>query len=227
MSTGNGYEAALLDFDMTLVNMSDLVDWNDAARRVREKLHANGFQISNLRHLPVSLLREAAMHDALGPETRKERWMAASNDLCEFECSGVENTTLKEGGLELLSYLHSSSVSVAITSSNCGRAIEYCIGKLSLKHLITLTVSRDDVLWEMKPNGRAISLALDRLGVSADKTFGLGDSIVDIQAFRSAGVAAYGITGGMSSREQLFEAGALEVFENLNELIEQLSHSTR
>lgn len=226
MSAGNGYEAALLDFDMTLVNMSELVNWDDATKRVRERLLANGFDVSGLRHLPVSLLREAAMHDRMEIKTRRERWIKASDDLCEFECRGAEDTTLRDGSWELLTYLRSRGVSVAITSSNCGRAINNCIERLSLKELVTVTVSRDDVLWEMKPNGMAIGIALEMLGTSAEKAFGLGDSVVDMMAFGSAGVTAYGVTGGMSSRKQLLEAGAQRVFENLNELVTELSYST-
>ncbi len=226
-TTGGRFEAALLDFDMTLVDMSDKVDWQDAGGKVREMLDAKGFDVSNLHHLPVSLLREAAARDSLDPETRKERWMAASAVLCKFECRGAEHTSLKEGGMELLSYLNDSEISVAITSSNCCRAIDYCIEKLSLEELIDMTVTRDDVLWEMKPNSRPIRVALEKLGARADRSFGLGDSVVDIHAFSGAGVTPFGVTGGMSSRRELEDAGAAEVFSDLKELIDELSHSTR
>jgi phosphoglycolate phosphatase-like HAD superfamily hydrolase len=227
MRDKNSFDAALLDFDMTLVNMSDLVDWEGAGKRVRNKLLMNGFEISELSHLPVSLLREAASYDHLKPETRRERWMVASDELCEYEFRGAEDTTPKEGCVELLSYLHSQDISVAITSSNCSRAINYCIEKLFLKGMVAMTVSRDDVLWEMKPHVRAIQIALDGLDVKPERAFGLGDSVVDMEAFRSAGMTAYGVTGGMSSRNELLNAGAKRVFGSLNELIPELSHSTR
>ncbi len=227
MSSKIGFDAALLDFDMTLVNMSDLVDWNGAGKSVRNKLLINGFEISELSHLPVSLLREAASHDRFEPETRRERWMAASDELCEYEFRGAEYTTPKKGCVELLSYLHSHDISAAITSSNCSRAINYCVERLFPEGTVALTVSRDDVLWEMKPHIRSVQIALDGLNVKPGRAFGLGDSVADMEAFRSAGVTAYGITGGMSSRNELLNAGARRVFGSLNELIPELSHSTR
>ena len=221
------YKAALLDFDLTLVDMSDIVDWKSAGIEVGSILLRNGFDISGLKYLPVSLLRESARFDS-GPErTRKERWSEASHKLCVYECRGAMRASMKDGCMDLLKYLKNRKIMTAITSSNCCEAINSCLRRLDLDGFVDISVSRDDVLWEMKPNPRAVRIALETLSARPEETFGLGDSVVDISAFLACGVTPFGITGGMAASDELEEAGAEKVFNSLFEVINELDHPTR
>jgi phosphoglycolate phosphatase-like HAD superfamily hydrolase len=221
------YRAALLDFDLTLVDMSDIVDWKSAGTEVGSILLKNGFDISGLKYLPVSLLREAARFDS-GPEgTRKERWSEASRKLCAYECRGALGASMRDGCMELLKYLRESRMRTAITSSNCREAIDSCLRRMNIDGFVDVSVSRDEVLWEMKPNPRPVEMALEALSAPPEETFGLGDSVVDMSAFLACGVTPFGITGGMADADELKEAGAEIVFNSLFEVIGELDHSTR
>ena len=50
----------------------------------------------------------------------------------------------------------------------------------------------------------------------------VGDSVWDVQAAKAAGVPAYGVLTGGTSRAELLEAGAVAVYEDPHDLIERL-----
>ena len=62
--------------------------------------------------------------------------------------------------------------------------------------------------------------ALDDLGVSADETVYVGDSEVDVQTAKNAGLKCIGVTWGFRSREELLEAGAEFIAERCEEVID-------
>ena len=63
---------------------------------------------------------------------------------------------------------------------------------------------------------------MGRCGVDARHTLAVGDSIWDIQAARAAGIGCVTVETGGFSRHELSEAGSLQVYRDVAELLAQL-----
>ena len=69
-----------------------------------------------------------------------------------------------------------------------------------------------------KPDPEAVYTILERFGVRKEETLYIGDSEVDIKTGHAAGVTTIGVTWGFRNREELLEAGALNLIDKAEEL---------
>jgi phosphoglycolate phosphatase len=58
------------------------------------------------------------------------------------------------------------------------------------------------------------------LGSTADSTVYLGDSEVDVETAKNAGIAFIGVTWGFRDRQTLLQAGAKRLIDTPQELLE-------
>jgi phosphoglycolate phosphatase len=70
-----------------------------------------------------------------------------------------------------------------------------------------------------KPDPEVIHRVWSRVPASADRTLFVGDSTMDMEAGRAAGVRVVGVTTGAHDRSRLLEAGAQQVVDHLGELV--------
>ena len=229
MSSGSygEFEAAILDFDMTIVYLFDFIDIFALREELRTVLAKNGFRTEHMRSLPVGLLRNAYANDSKDEATRRERWLEASEIICRYEIGASGKAVATKDTLQFLIELRTSNLRTAIVSSNCDRAIERCLERLKLSEYIDVLIGRDELMWDMKPSPRGMDIALRRMAASPLKTFGIGDSTADIKSFRAAGVLPIGIVGGVSTRGQLLDAGAAAVITRLSQARETVLQATR
>src|SRR5690625_2638283 len=85
-----------------------------------------------------------------------------------------------------------------------------------------LPISSAQDVESAKPDPDLVHTALDAAGVPAERAVFVGDTVWDVEAAERAGVPAVGVlTGGISAAE-LTEAGAVEVYASVAEILEQL-----
>lgn len=221
------FRGALLDFDMTLVNLFDSVDLFRLRRELREVLSVNGFRIDGMRSLPIGLLRNAYSTDSGEGDSRRERWQKASETVCRYEIEAAGSAILTSDTVEFLEGLKSEGLKISVVSSNCEESIERCFSRLGLSEYFDCVIGRNAVMWDMKPSTACIDIALKSTGLRREECFGLGDCADDIVSFRRAGVCALGISGGVSTRHELMDAGALAVVKRLAEVPGALHQVTR
>lgn len=83
-----------------------------------------------------------------------------------------------------------------------------------------------EVVWggdtgpEMKPDPLGIETVLNRLNVSKEKTILIGDSTVDIQTGKNAGVKTCAVTYGFDSKETLQKAQPDYVIDSMKEVMD-------
>lgn len=75
---------------------------------------------------------------------------------------------------------------------------------------------------EPKPSPDALLEMMERLGMSTDECCYVGDSILDVQMAKRAGIKVFSVATGDNSKEELRAAGADWVVNNLSELKEKL-----
>ena len=98
----------------------------------------------------------------------------------------AENTKLHPGVRELLDRLAEEKISMAVVTGRHERDLEIVLKPHKLSDYFTALVT-DNHLPQSKPAPDGILLAAKKMGIPASQTFYVGDSIVDIQAARSAG----------------------------------------
>jgi HAD superfamily hydrolase (TIGR01509 family) len=73
-----------------------------------------------------------------------------------------------------------------------------------------------------KPRPDIIQVALDRAGVAAEQSVFVGDAVWDVEACARAGVPCIGVLTGGAGRDELRNAGAIDVFEDPSELLNKI-----
>ena len=85
-------------------------------------------------------------------------------------------------------------------------------------------VSKGDV-GESKPEPDIFASAVEHLSLETERTIVVGDTPWDVEAAHKLGIECVCVLTGGASREQLQEAGAAAVYEDVAELLERLDES--
>jgi len=70
-----------------------------------------------------------------------------------------------------------------------------------------------------KPSPEGLTFAISHLGLEATDVLYCGDSTVDAETARNAGVDFVGVLHGMTTRKELEEYPNVEIMDTLNEIL--------
>ena len=90
--------------------------------------------------------------------------------------------------------------------------------------VIDHVVSKGDVE-ESKPSPDIFASAVEQLRLETERTIVVGDTPWDVEAAGKLGIECVCVLTGGATREQLQEAGAVAVYEDVSELLEKLDES--
>lgn len=114
------------------------------------------------------------------------------------------------GILELLYELQKNGVQLAVASNKYHEATLKLVHHFfSDIHFAAIYGQREDV--PIKPSPDIVYDILHDTGVERERTLYVGDSGVDMQTARNAGVESVGVTWGFRSEEELRECGAMHI----------------
>ena len=106
----------------------------------------------------------------------------------------------------MLEALHADGVKVAVVSNKADEAVgELC--ESYFPGLVDAAVG-ETAGRRPKPAPDEVELALERLGADRDGAVYVGDSQVDVDTARAAGMPCIAVTWGFRTREDLVKAGA-------------------
>ena len=209
------YQTILFDLDGTLLDT--LEDLADAVNHILERHRCpqrtldevrlfvgNGLGMLMRRSLPAQYSQTVS--DLLAEELRT--YYTAHSRIKTAPYAGVR---------ELLETLHAAGAKVAVVSNKADEAV----GELCSFYFLGLV---DAAVGETagrrpKPAPDAVELALERLHVDKTDAVYVGDSQVDLDTAKAAGLPCIAVTWGFRSREDLVKAGA----ETLADSVEELS----
>jgi len=203
--------AAILDIDGTLVdtNYQHALAWYQAFRqsdvhlpvwRIHRHIGMGGDQL-------VAALAGEDVEDELGDEIRsaeKALYLAV-----------IETTEPFAGARELLQDLRERSRRVVLASSAKAKEVDHYLDVLDARELVDGWTTSADVE-RTKPEPDLVLAALEKLG-TRDAVM-VGDTPWDVKAAQSAGVETIAVLTGGFSDDELREAGAVAVFESIEEL---------
>jgi phosphoglycolate phosphatase len=136
----------------------------------------------------------------------------------------LQNKTAPYPGIpELLAELGAKQYKMAIVSNKLDSAVKE-LTKLYFGNLISIAIGETEYL-QRKPAPDSVFKALEHLGSAVESAVYVGDSEVDVQTARNAGMPCIGVTWGFRDREVLESAGADFIINVPGELMRILEKS--
>ena len=211
---------AILDVDGTLVdtNYQHALAWYRAFRdheiilpiwRLHRHIGMGGDQL-------VEKLTDADVEHRLGDQIRSRESERYSEMIGEVEAVSQAS--------ELLSDLRDRGHTVILASSAKQPEIEHYIDLLGARQLADGWTSASDVQ-ATKPQPDLVNAALECADAQPEQAVMIGDTPWDVQAAQRAGVQTLAVMTGGFSKEELCEAGAIDVYESVAELRSSLEQT--
>jgi HAD superfamily hydrolase (TIGR01509 family) len=216
----NSLDAAVLfDIDGTLVdsNYLHIEAWQRAFAEVGIGVEA--WRIHRSIGMDGSTLVKTLSDDA--PDDEQSR-LKEVHDRCYQETANLLQPL--PGARELLKRVADLGLKVVFATSAPEHELKLLRKTLDCDELVAAITSSEDVD-TAKPKPDIINVALERANVSAERAVFVGDAIWDAEACSRAKVTCIGVLSGGVSRGELQDAGAVEVFDNAEELLGHLEES--
>ena len=205
-------KAALLDVDGTLIdtNYQHAIAWYRAFRefditrpiwRIHRAVGMGGDQL-------VPALVGEDVEREQGDEIREKR-----SDIYEELIGEVAPV---EGAHELVTDLLERDVAVVLASSAPLEELEHYLELLDVRTLVDAWTTSDDVE-QTKPEPDLVQAALEKAPGGAEAVM-VGDTRWDVEAAAKAGVPTLCVMTGGWSHQELLDAGAVGVFESVEDL---------
>ena len=192
------YDAVIFDLDGTLLNTLD--DLADSANHALEHCGFPRRTVDEVRSFVgngVALL----IHRAVPKGTTPEEEAACLEEFRQYYLTHMRcKTAPYPGVLELLDDLKASGCAVAVVSNNFDDRVPVAIGE------------SEGV--RKKPAPDTVFRALEELGVPADRAVYVGDSDVDIETARNAGMSCISVSWGFRDTAFLLANGARTITAN-------------
>ena len=117
----------------------------------------------------------------------------------------------------VLEELHARGVACGIASTKYRYRIEGILDREGLRHLVGAVVGAEDVA-EHKPDPGCLHLALERLGVDADESLYVGDSLPDAEAALRGGIRFTAVLSGTTGAPAFAPYAPLALLDGVAQL---------
>ena len=211
--------AAILDVDGTLVDASyqQALAWYRAFRE-----HDVVLALWRL-HRHVGLGGDKYVAAVAGEEVEKRIGNDVRDEWEKQFDKLIDEVAPFAGARELLAELKRRGHRVVLASSSIEKHTEHFVDLLDVRGLADAWTTKDDVD-ATKPDPDLVRAALAKAG-NGDAVM-VGDTPWDVEAARKAGLETLAVvTGGAYSERELLEAGAVAVFESVEELRRRLDET--
>src|SRR5580704_1998355 len=184
---------AIFDLDGTLIDSRlDLANAVNATRaEMRKPPLEHSIVYSYVGNGAPVLIRKAMGPDAAEDDVKH----ALEFFLRYYRDHAVDDTRLYPGVRESLEQLHGAGVQLAVLTNKPVRISEAIMNTMGLTSML-FRIYGGNSFEQKKPHPVGIDTLRAEAGVAAEQTWMVGDSIVDMQTARNAGVLACGVTYG-------------------------------
>ena len=212
------YEAIVFDFDLTLADSRPGFDecHRYAAERTglpQPSAEATGRTIGT--PLPIAFIDLYGAAEADKAEEYVKLYQARADDVM----TGL--TSMLPGAADALEALQDAGLRLAIVSQKLRFRVEDVLRREGLLGRFVTILGGEDVP-AFKPDPRGILMALERLEATQSEAIYVGDTTIDAEAARNAGVGFVGLLSGFAQRDDFAEYKPLAVLSDVGELPEYL-----
>ncbi len=213
------YHTVIFDLDGTLLDTID-----DLAAAANWTCRRNGWPEHTVEEYKAMVGH--GIHNLVAcfsPENSRSPLLVMNtlSQFCDYYgAHNMDKTTPYEGIGEMLVHLKERGVTMAVYSN---KADEF--SRTIVEHYFPgiFTYVRGKVHGvPVKPDPIGVRQVLAELGATAEETLYVGDSDVDMETGRNAGMTTCGVTWGFRSRENLIASGACSLVDTAAELEQKI-----
>lgn len=210
------YRAAVFDFDGTLVDTREpiLLGLKQAFATAGRTPPPDP---EILRHVGLGLHEVLAR--LIGPAPPAEIERLAADYRARFDEVAPGRTRVFDGMREALEHLHAEGVRLAIATNRTRESLDPMLEEHGILSMFDVRLSAACVPFP-KPHPLMLERALETLGVDAGSALMVGDTTVDVQMGRAAGVDTCAVTYGAHTEEELRREGPTHVARSAREIAE-------
>jgi phosphoglycolate phosphatase len=212
------YEAIVFDFDLTLADSRPGFDecHRYAAERMglpRPSPDATGRTIGT--PLPLAYVELYGAGEAAKAEEYIKVYQARADEVM------TDLTSMLPCAADALGALQDAGLRLAIVSQKLRYRVEEVLRREGLLQRFVTILGGEDVP-AFKPDPRGILMAIERLDATPSDAIYVGDTTIDAEAARNAGVGFVGLLSGFALRDDFAEYKPLAVLRDVGELPEYL-----
>jgi len=210
------YKYAVFDLDGTILDTAE-----DLADSVNHALLLHGFPLRSLDEVKlfigngVSNLISRAVPEGITDQQFSDVFSAFRN---HYATNMINKTAPFPGIKELLLELKKREVKVSIASNKYQKGVEELCERYFPGLYTAAFGEREGV--KRKPDPSIIFSAMERMGANAKETIYIGDSEVDSETAKNAGIDFIGVSWGLRPKSLLIDSGAVTVVDNTEQLLE-------
>ncbi len=132
------------------------------------------------------------------------------------------NTHLLPDAREVLETLHGRGIQLAVATNKLGSFSRAIFGHFGMEKLFAVIVGDGDVS-QNKPHPEMLHYAMGEMGVGKEDTVFVGDSVIDIQTAKNAGLRVFAVPTGNTARQDLEKAQPTALLNRLPDLLPYVS----
>jgi len=210
------FDGIIFDIDGTMTSTKELIfaSFNHIMNKYLNKTLTNN-EIISLFGPPEDVILE---------ECTGENYPAARKDYYNFYADNHEMADLYPGIYEILDFIKSKNIPLAIFTGKGREAAKITLKKLNIYDFFDLIITGDDVK-EHKPSPEGILKFLDKFNLPPQRILMIGDSPSDIKAAHGAEVKIASVLWDSYSKEKVIELKSDYVFHTVDELRDFLKTS--
>lgn len=213
------YDLISFDLDGTLVDTAGEIA--DAANRAladhgiapRPQAEITRLIGGGVRELTLKLLARCFLDDPVLAQRVRPENMLAAFDLHYAQTTGTRATPYP-GCHESLARLRAAGLRLACVTNKESRHVERVLAATALERSFDLVIG-GDTLPEKKPHASVLRHAAAALRVSPTRMVHLGDSAIDVEAARNAGVTGWVVPYGYNGGTPIAQAAPQRIFPDL------------
>lgn len=130
----------------------------------------------------------------------------------------IRDTVLCPGAQEVLNWLQMQKIFAGIVSTKGSDQLEGIFGKLHLRDRLALIIGGQDVS-RVKPDPEGLQKAMERLGVDKEEVLFCGDTVIDAETARNAGVDFCAVLNGTTPAERFEVYPRVHIAPDLADLL--------
>lgn len=138
-----------------------------------------------------------------------------------FDANCTYHVTPYEGVKEMLRGLKEKGIRLGVLSNKPHRQTVKVVREIFGEDVFDFTQGQQEQV-PRKPDPAGVLRLLEEMRVTRDECLYVGDSEVDIQTGRNAGVRTISVTWGFRTREELMAAGAGTIIDRPEELLQSV-----
>ena len=163
----------------------------------------------------LNLVKRALPEELRTPEYAE----AARQDFLAYYTANIDRYTIPyEGIREVLHTLQAEEWTIAVASNKFDEGTQKLVATI-FPEVEFKAIYGNREGFPLKPDKALLDLIIAECGATAESTVMIGDSGVDMQTAKNAGVRSVGCTWGFRSREELEKYGADHIIDSPLELL--------